>query len=146
MSGTPSARAIARLLMVGAVLAGVFLMHDLPAQACPGGTGMPASSMTATPALTAHSGEPTQVAAAAHGEMAHALPAAHATTTGHGSVCVSTPPPRSHDGLLTLLLAAGALASPARLLHVDSQRGRASRRAPPPTESELLTTLCVSRT
>ena len=140
MLGTASARAIARLLTVCAVLTGLFLMHGLPAQGCAAGIGMPATAMPAA-ATTGHSEHPAP-AALAHDDQAVAAPAA----AEHGIPCVFTPAPRGLGGLSALLLAATvALVSFARPTFGGDRYSR-SRRAPPRTGSELLTTLCVSRT
>jgi hypothetical protein len=106
----------ARLLTVFAVLAGVFLMHGLPAQDC-SGAAMP--SMTAV----AHTGM----------DMG----------SGHGGVCVFTTPSRDHAPVLALVLLFVALLLTVvwRPLLV----GGPSRRGPP-SGPELLTMVCVSRT
>jgi hypothetical protein len=106
----------ARLLTVFAVLAGVFLMHGLPAQDC-SGAAMP--SMTAV----AHTGMDMD--------------------SGHGGVCVFTTPSRDHAPLLALVLlfVAVLLTVVWRPLLV----GGPSRRGPP-SGAELLTLVCVSRT
>ena len=107
----------ARLLTALAVLAGVFLMHGLPAQDC-GGAAM--SSMSAV----AHTGADMD--------------------SGHGGLCVFTTP--SHDQgpllALALLFVAVVLTVVWRPLLV----GGPSRRGPPRSGAELLTVVCVSRT
>jgi hypothetical protein len=140
MRSTASARAIARLLTVCAVLAGLFFMHGLPAQACSGGTGG-MSAMTAT-STAGHQDGITLGAGSAHREMVATVTAA----AGHGTACVFTPAPRGLDALLALLLFAAtvALASAQRLPNFGGHR--ISHRAPPPIGATLLTALCVSRT
>jgi len=140
MRSTASARAIARLLTVCAVLAGLFFMHGLPAQACSGGTG-DMSATTATSA-TGHQGGTTLGAGAAHGEMVAAVTAA----AGHGTACVFTPAPRGLDALLALLLLAATVAPASVRGRPNSGGHRISHRAPPPAGAALLTALCVSRT
>ena len=139
MRGTASAGAMARLLTVCAVLPGLFLMHGLPAQACPAGTAMPAAAMSATghaehPALAVH----------ARSGQAIAVPA----PAVHGTPCVFTPASRGIDVLMALLLLlAAAVASvlPPRVA-LGGIRCPRSHRAPPRAGAQLLTTLCVSRT
>ena len=135
MRNTASARAIARLLTVCAVLAGLFFMHGLPAQACSGGTG-DMSAMTTT-STAGHQDGVTPAAGVAHREMVTAA-------VEHGTACVFTPAPRGLDALLALLLLAATvgLASAQRLPNSGGHR----HRAPPLTGATLLTTLCVSRT
>jgi hypothetical protein len=144
----PSARVIARLLAVCAVLVGVFVMHGLPAQACPAGTGMSGSAMMAAP-MAAHGGESVLVAIPARSGMTHVVVGARTDAAAHGGVCVFTLPPRGLAGLLALLLLAGvAVASLATLIRASfgGSRGWFSHRAPARAGPELLTTLCVSRT
>lgn len=129
MRGTASAGAMARLLTVCAVLIGLFLMHGLPAQACPAGTAM--SAVT-----TGHAEHPV-LGLGAHGDQA-----------AHGTPCVFTPAPRGIDAMLTLLLllaSAVVLVSPPRPALVGDRHPR-RHRAPPRTGEQLLTRLCVSRT
>ncbi|MFD9892898.1 hypothetical protein ACFWY9_26430 [Amycolatopsis sp. NPDC059027] len=121
-------RVIARLLTLCALLTGVFLMHGLPAQACAGG------------------------AMAEHG-IGHAMPAPPmaglpnaAPASEHGSVCVSTPPPRGWAALLLLLLLAVVLISVSPPLSATRRFARFLRHRAPPRPPDLLTTLCVSRT
>jgi hypothetical protein len=140
MRGTAPARAIARLLTLGAVLAGLFAMHGLAAQACPGGTGMSAPVMTAP--ATAHPGGITPM----RGPKAAALPSADADMPGHGTVCVFTPAPRGISALLALLLLAATVPLVSPAWPVVGVRSPISHRAPPHGGAELLTTLCVSRT
>lgn len=141
MCGTASTRVIARVLTVCAVLVGLFVMHGLPAQACPAGTGMAAAS------AAGHRGEPARATMSVQGEMSTAFPAVHTATPEHGTACVFTPAPRGIDELLALLLAATvALVSPAWRPTVAGYRYPRSHRAPPGPGTELLTALCVSRT
>jgi len=107
----------ARLLTVFAVLAGVFLMHGLPAQDCSGAAAMP--SMTAV----AHTGM----------DMG----------SGHGGVCLFTTPSRDHAPVLPLALL--FVAVPLTVVWRPRLVGGPSRRGPP-SGAELLTMVCVSRT
>lgn len=143
MRGSASARVIARLLTVCAVLIGLLLMHGLPAQACADGTGgMAATAMTGMPA-SGHSDGTILAAGSVHGKMVGSPAAAGE----HGTVCVFTPAPRGIDALLALLLAAiVALVSSPRWPNLGGSHSPISHRAPPPTGADLLTALCVSRT
>lgn len=146
MGGTSSARAMARLLTVCAVLAGVFVMHALPAQTCAGGAGMTSGGVTAT-VMPGHGSGPA-VAVMVPGETAAAVSAGLPATPDFGTACVFISPPRGLDVLLALLLLAAMVAPafPTGLPWVG-RRSRASHRAPPPRGgSALLTSLCVSRT
>jgi hypothetical protein len=149
VSGTVlAARASARLLTVCAVLAGLFFMHALLAQGCPGGTGMPAS---ATPAsvmpVAAMADQHTE--ATGHGATPHAPAAVPTHTAADNGVCVATPPKRNAAGGLAYALALAAAVSTA-LPRYDPRmrrRGRgATHRAPPLGGAALLTALRVSRT
>jgi len=133
-------RAIARLLTVCAVLAGLLAMHGLAEASC-GGTDLTAATMTAA-AMTGHSDD-ALIAGPAHDAMTQVSVA----TSDHESACVSTLPPRELNALLALLSLAAAvtLASYARFRHFGHQ-GRTGPRASPRGGMELLTTLCVSRT
>ncbi|TCO54871.1 DUF6153 family protein [Actinocrispum wychmicini] len=129
MHRTVPARAIARLLTVTAVLAGLFAMHGLPAQACPGGAGAVMSEAMSADA-TSHHATPTSGDAAA--------PA----MSGHGSVCAATLTPRGSDtssGVTPVLVTS---TPPTRTVHPRRPRDR----GPPLAKADLLTTLCVSRT
>lgn len=140
MRDTASARAIARLPAVLALIAGLFLMHGLPAQACAAGTGK--TGMTAS-AMTSHSGQSARVVTGAHGTGAVAIP----SPAGHGTPCVFTPAPRGQGTGAALLFLAVTIApvSPARSALGPGRHPR-SHRAPPRTSTETLTALCVSRT
>lgn len=129
------ARAFARLLILCAVLTGVFVMHGLPAQACAAGTGMPAAVMT----VAGHGEQPAVVAHEDQTVARHTVPA-------QGEPCVFTPGPRGVDILTALVLLAAtlALAPPVRPSSGGDRWAR-SHRAPPGAGTELLTTLCVSR-
>lgn len=151
-SGTLSARAMARVLAVCAVLAGLFFMHGLAAQECHGGGGTSASSMAHSAQVTAATGGVTQVAgtraASVSRPLAHSLSEGQASADAPpGALCVSTPPSSGWTGLLALLLSAGmislanAVRSPDTATHPRNQR----LRAPPPAGPVLLMNLCVSR-
>ncbi|MFB7531035.1 hypothetical protein ACFC0C_22835 [Streptomyces sp. NPDC056178] len=132
---TPGA---SRLLVLCAVLCGLFLMHGAPASAAEGCHGAPAAgsdmrmSMTARAAHTAVPGE--------HGP-AHA---AAVTPGASGESCVFT---HARDRLLPLLMALGlvvlALSMPAR--RRTEVRGP-TRRGPPFAGRDLLLQVCIART
>jgi hypothetical protein len=135
-SGQVGRRGIARLLLVCAVLAGLFLMHGAPAGAAEGCHGaVPASAgMRQDPAAA--------MPAAAHGAMAH--PGSErpqrfaAPSATHGVMCVSTPAKERTP------LPAGALptvvAGPATAVLVGRPvaLGRSGRRGPPPPGGRTL--------
>ncbi|MBB5890270.1 hypothetical protein [Kutzneria kofuensis] len=107
----------ARLLTVLAVLAGVFLMHGLPAQDC-SGVAMPTMTAVAHPGMDMGS--------------------------GHGGVCVFTTPSRDQAPLLALVLLVVAVLL--TVLWRPLLVGGPSRRGPPLAGAQLLTMVCVSRT
>ena len=152
---------IARLLMVCAVLAGLFLMHGAPASAAEGCHGASPASM-ATPvsaAMTAPvpaGSEPgaraAVVTSAGHAAMAHPGDGqavhAGAPATRHGATCLSTPArgrtALPANALAVLVVAALAAAGAAGRVAV---RGRARRRGPPPPGGRgLLLQVSVART
>lgn len=134
---------MARVLVLGVALAGLFLMHGMSAH-----TGL--SCAAAAPAITAHDHDH----ATGH-RHAWTDSTAHAgcdcgfdaAATGHGAICVSTPPHRGSAVLPGLLIVAViALADgPGRLARRGVLYGR-SGRAPPVGGAKLLTAVCVSRT
>ncbi|MFD2420137.1 DUF6153 family protein [Amycolatopsis pigmentata] len=131
------ARAGARLLIVCAVLTGLFLMHGLSAQACTASTDMPATTMT-TGATAAHGDQASRVLA-----QSEQAAAPHAV---HGATCLFTPAPRGSDVFEALSLLALAVALMSLAGWDLGGRYPRTHRAPPRTGSRLLTTLCVSRT
>jgi hypothetical protein len=150
--GALSARAMARLVAVFAVLAGLFAMHGLSAQGCPGGIEASAPSMAmAHPArvVTAVDGfdMAAGMAVSASHPLAYAVAEAGADAGESGVLCVSTPPPPGWAGLLALLLGVGVVGL-ASILGLADRATRPSgqrRRAPPLAGSALLMNLCVSR-
>jgi len=133
---------MARLFVVCAAFTGVLLMHGLPAQGCPAGTGAPApevATATSGHAMTADApstsaGTPAPVRAGAH------------DTPGSGTSCVSTPArwdSAGSPGHGPVIERAGTGAGPTPGFGgpVDS-----NRRAPPLAGACLLTALGVSRT
>jgi hypothetical protein len=144
-----SARATARLVAVGAVLSGLFLMHGLAAQGCTGGAEASASSMahsaTMATAMTRPDRATGAVVARARRPLAHSASAPDAGEPG--ALCMSTPPPSGWAGLLALLLGisvvglASVPGAPDRATRPSNPR----RRAPPLAGSTLLMNLCVSR-
>lgn len=129
-----SPRAGARLLIVCAVLLGLFLMHGLPAQACAASTDMPTTATVAT------TSQAEQAASLSHGEQAAAP---HAV---HGATCIFTPAPRGSDFVTVLSLVAVAIALMSLAGSGLGGRYPGAHRAPPRTGPQLLTALCVSRT
>ena len=151
-SGAFSARAMARVLAVCAVLAGLFFMHGLAVQECHGGAGTSASSMAHSAPVTAATGGPDQAAgtktASVSRPMVHSLSEGAASADAPpGALCVSTPPSSGWAGLLALLLGAGviSLANVVKLPDPATRPRNQRRRAPPPAGSALLMNLCVSR-
>lgn len=139
-----SARAAARLLAVGGVLAGLFFMHGLPAHGCAGG-GMSAPSMaTAAGGPDMAAGD---MAVSVRGPLALSATKVGADAGGSGAVCVSTPPPPGWGALLALLLAVSVvgLASVSGSPEGATRPSNLRRRAPPRAGSALLMTLCISR-
>lgn len=145
MAGTRQTgrRGIARLLMVCAVLAGLFLMHGSPAGAAEGCHG----AMPAPAAM----GEGTAAAMPPAGHESMTYPGgvqATAPAAVHGTLCVSigarerTPLPAGGPPAV--------VAVPAALLLVSLQPavpGRSRRRGPPPPGGRLLLLqMCIART
>jgi hypothetical protein len=112
----------ARLLTLFALLAGIFLMHGLPAQSCAAGAGdMPAMV-----------------------DVGHGVQVEPAMSPGHGSPCVFTAPSRDQVPVLALvLLVVGVLLT---MLWRPLLVGGPSRRGPPLAGARLLNLVCVSRT
>lgn len=167
-ASSPSPRALARVLVACAVLAGLFLMHGLPASSCATQAGAAATPMTGAAmaghssagqlSATAGSMDPSIDALLATPVAGPSLSAAGSSTEPGGAgagmvggMCVSTPPPASDlAGLLALLLlAVGAVVCRDRVGPPSAarrfRRGD-GRRAPPPAGSDLLLKLCISRT
>ncbi len=148
--GALSARATARLIAMCAVLAGLFAMHGLPAQGCPGGVEASAPSM-AHPVTVVTAADGLEMAAgmavSASRPLAYAVAEAGADAGEAGVLCVSTPPSPGWAGLLALLLGVGVLGLASVLGLADrATRPRGQRRrAPPLAGSALLMNLCVSR-
>lgn len=152
--GCIGGRGVVRLLMVCAVLAGLFLMHGAPASAAEGCHGTASAPMPAAVSAVGGHGEaaapmsggsrPAMVQGVG-GRTVHA----EGPSTGHGVMCVSTPsrehsllPP--HAALPMVVAAVPALWALAGLRVV---RGRAGRRGPPPPGGRgLLLQVGVART
>jgi hypothetical protein len=167
----PLARAGARVLVAVVVLAGLFLMHGLPAGNCLGHGAAAASSMTsavmADPAIemmpilvekgmAADAAMAVRPPVAPLPSMAGFRPAAVSPADAQapgagmaGAVCVSRPPPPGLASLLALSLLVGAVAVGEALglggLTSRFLRGRGLR-APPQAGAALLVRLCISRT
>jgi hypothetical protein len=164
-NGQIGERGFARLLMVCAVLAGLFLMHGSPAAAAEGCHGaLPAAlpgaaapmSMSMSMGEGEGEGEGTTAAAARADSSpampqpgtALAAPAVHAgaPSMAHGAMCVSTP------ARARFLLPAHALLVAVAVLAVTALGGRAAGRArarrgqPPPGGRSLLLQVGVART
>lgn len=152
MRETRAASGTARAVAVFAMLAGLFFMHGLPSQGCPGGSGlpaMPAMSASAAPASSTGDGGavPAMTAPAPSGASSPAVPMDQVNAGGHGGLCVSTPAPQGPTALVLLGLAALAMV----LLSVASPGMSVpalglGTRPPPISGSIRLTRLCVSRT
>lgn len=143
-----STRALARVVAVCAVLAGLFLMHGLATQECHGGAGASVSSMPTMPAATGGMVTPVEamVYASLSGSAVHSTSTDGADAGQRGGLCVSTPPTSGLAGLLALLLAVGGLV----LANALPRPSRATRsenhgRASPLAGSALLMNLCVCR-
>jgi hypothetical protein len=135
-------RGIARLLMVCAVLAGLFLMHGAPASAAEGCHGAMSAPTTMGGGTTAG------MQPAGHGAMAHpgGVQAA-APSAMHGEVCVSTAAreraPLPGGGLLAVVAVLAAVF----LVSRPAVRGRPGRGGrPPPGGRGLLLQVCIART
>ncbi|MFE3179544.1 hypothetical protein ACFXKR_01405 [Streptomyces violascens] len=136
-----------RLLVLCAVLFGLFSMHGAPANAavgCHGETAMtaPPTARMAAPMSTAHADMRADTQASMRGEH-HAAPV---TTGMGGELCVSTP---ARERLP--LAAAGLLAALGLVVLVASGLRRtglfvAARRGPPLGGRGLLLQVCVART
>lgn len=147
-----SGRAAARLVAVCAVLAGLFAMHGLSGQGCPGGLGAPTTSMRHPVRMATATDGPALAAAAMATSVSR--PLMHSKVTigmdGQlGEVCLATTPSSGWAArLLALLVGVSvigvttALRSPTVISHPDN----CQRRAPPLAGSTLLRELCVSRT
>ncbi|MGH3867990.1 MAG: hypothetical protein ACRDQ4_18070 [Pseudonocardiaceae bacterium] len=148
--GALSARATARLIAVCAVLAGLFVMHGLPAQGCPGGVeaSAPLMAHSATVVTAADGPDMTAgMAGSASRPLAYAVAEAGADAGESGVLCVSMPPSPGWAGLLALLLVISVvgLASVLGLADRATRPSGQRRRAPPLAGSALLMSLCVSR-
>lgn len=167
----PLPRAVARVLVAFVVLAGLFLMHGLPAGDCGGHGAASASSMTsavmADPAIEmmpipVEKGMPAEAAMAVRGPLVPSPPIAGSRAAAvsppdaaapgagtAGAVCVSRPPPPGLATLLALSLVAAVVAI-GEAVGLGGLTGRFPRgrdlRAPPPAGAALSVCLCISRT
>ncbi|MCX4791281.1 MULTISPECIES: hypothetical protein [unclassified Streptomyces] len=129
---------MSRLLVLCAVLCGLFLMHGAPASAaegCHGGMAVVANPPMPMAAGAAHTAVPEE----------HGISRADAAVTGmNGESCVST---HARDRLLPLLTALGPVILAGWVLGRlrPAVRGPA-RRGPPLAGRELLLQVCVART
>ncbi|MFF2958834.1 hypothetical protein ACFVT1_07940 [Streptomyces sp. NPDC057963] len=127
-----------RLLVLCAVLCGLFLMHGAPASAAEGCHG--AMAATSHPPMTA---------AATAGQTAmpdeYGTARADAAAPGrNGESCVST---HARDRLLPLLMALGLVILAVRVLGRPRTAVRGpDRRGPPSAGRQLLLQVCVART
>ncbi|MFJ5119639.1 hypothetical protein [Kitasatospora sp. NPDC088548] len=133
-SGRPSGGAMARLLVLGALLAGLFLMHGSPTSA--GGCHEPGAAAVAMAAAGPHHDAPALDGHRARGSDPQAVS------------CVST---RDRDGAglpAAAPLAAGAFAPLLAVRVAADPRGRRTGgpRAPPAAGRRLLLRVCVART
>ncbi|MFJ1622139.1 hypothetical protein ACIODX_17510 [Streptomyces sp. NPDC088190] len=129
---------LSRLLVLCAVLSGLFLMHGAPASAaegCHDATAMTAAAPGSMTTTAEHS--------AVRGEHGPAFAAA-AGSAMDGESCVFT---HARDRVLPLLMALGLVLLAVRQLagHRTAVRGPA-RRGPPFAGRELLLRVCVART
>ncbi|SDP43178.1 hypothetical protein [Actinacidiphila guanduensis] len=160
-SGQIGERGFARLLMVCAVLAGLFFMHGSPtaaAEGCHGAlpTALPGAAAPMSTSMGEGEGEGT-TAVAARADSSPAMPrpgtaltapAVHAgaPSMAHGAMCVSTP------ARARFLLPAHTLLVAVAVLAVTALGGRAAGRAwarrgqPPPGGRSLLLQVGVART
>jgi hypothetical protein len=143
-----SARALARVVAVCAVLVGLFLMHGLATQECHGDMKASASSMPSMSAATGGMVTPVQtmVHPPLNSSAVHSISTDGADAGVSGGLCVSRPPASGLAGLLALLLALGGLV----LASAVPRPNRATRsenygRSPPLAGSALLMNLCVCR-
>ncbi|MBL7493733.1 hypothetical protein I6A60_33735 [Frankia sp. AgB1.9] len=147
-----TALARARLVAVLAALAGLAVMHGLPAmQACAqAGTGFAAMATPAMPGEHAGSmAAPTAVErpTANVGLRGADMYAHGAAGEMHGVPCAATPPSLGLAGLLALVaLGLLAIITPTSPRPLVAARRGPRRRAPPRFGSLILYELCVSRT
>ncbi|MFH8475892.1 hypothetical protein [Streptomyces sp. NPDC018000] len=143
-------RALARLMAVGALLFGLFLMHGAPATAASGCHGAVSAPAPAHDEQAGHRGHSER----AMGSMApmaipgSAHPSTQAVTGGHGAQCVATPA-RDRLPLLTVWLLAVtvfAVLSGWALIGRRVAAGEAGLRGPPGGGRDLLLRVCVART
>jgi hypothetical protein len=132
---------VSRLLVLCAVLFGLFLMHGAPATAAEGCHG-------ATSAPTGMHDGPAAMESATAPVMTHpGVQRASGTSVMDGEMCVSTPArggiPLPAGGLLIVSAVLAALFLTVRLL----TPGRTGRRGPPPPGGRsLLLQVCIART
>jgi hypothetical protein len=149
--GGRTAWTVARLGCVWALLAGLAVMHVLPATACPeAGASHAALAMPMTPDGSADHGHlVVEPAAAAVTRQSAGLSAAGSGADAgmRGAVCSAIPPSAGIAGLLALL-ALGLIAGtrPTWPGSGGAPRRGPNRRAPPRAGVLLLHDLCVSRT
>lgn len=137
-----------RLLILCAVLLGLFLMHGAPATAAEGCHGaMPAASPTAHGHDPAAMGSPGAEAVASAPSPRRVQQVSGASST-HGTLCVSTAArdltPLPVGGALVAVVAVSAIGILANLPVPLVRTGR--RGPPPPGGRSLLLTVCVART
>ncbi|MET8170191.1 hypothetical protein ABZT34_39175 [Streptomyces sp. NPDC005329] len=139
--GQAGTRGAARLLMVCALLLGLFLMHGSPASAAEGCHGV----VSPSPAMAGHDHAAFNqaVPTAGHGRAALA-----ALTPTSGAQCVSTPAPERITVPTPGLVAIAALSALAAALlgRMRAAGGRIGRRGPPDGGRDLLLRACIART
>jgi len=135
-----------RLALPVAIVGAVFLMHGISAQT--GCAGSTATTDVSTITSRAHAEMPVGSSPMARGPR-QPLAAVTSSTSGHGQVCLSTPPRPTLAALFALL----ALLLPVVSRLDASERSLAPlghacerRRAPPWSGRSLLTRVGVSRT
>ena len=139
-------RAVTRLAFTVALVVAVFVMHGASAEAgCPGGATMAAASTTmpgARAGMGARAGsDPVTGEGPARPVVALSNP-----LSGHGQVCVSTPPRPASAALLAPLPIAGSPGIIGQRVACPEPAVGQRLRAPPPYGAALLVELCVSRT
>ncbi|WP_225839241.1 hypothetical protein [Streptomyces sp. NK08204] len=148
--GRTGRQGVARLLMLCAVLLGLFLMHGAPTAAggCHGETAVmdspvPHGDHRAAAATMADAATTTH---AAHAGTTASVVRAHDASGMPGELCVSTPAHQRTSVPAPALLGVAALAALALRSPTLLRSGRAMRRGPPSGGRTLLLQVCVART
>lgn len=146
-SGQAGGRGVARLLLVCAVLAGLFLMHGAPATAAGGCQGGASAPMSLGGAHAMAAGGHRAMARPGSESAARATAQAGDPSMAHGAMCVSTPARERSLLPLNACLSVVAVLVFALLAGRAVVRGRAELRGPPPPGGRgLLLHVSVART